>query len=465
MIAPDRLERVLQDGKGPQAQEVHLEQADLLHRAHVPLGGHVTFARAVQGDVLHQRCRADHHTGRVGRGVASEPLENLSRLDQVAHLRVLVVPGLQIGTFLERLLQRDVQGRGDHLRDPVDVAVGHSLDATHVAYDRARGHRSEGDDLRDVLRAVLLDHVADHLRAPAVGEIHVDIGHADPLGVQETLEDQVVANRVDIRDAEAIGGEAARRRSTPRSDRHSLGTGMGDEVLDDQEVTRIVHLPDHVEFVPESRDQIFARVAVASPQSRHAERLEISIEGGVLRRAGEVRQPQLAELERYVAHLRDLNGVVERIGDLAEEGLHLLRALQIHLRRLEPKPVHVGLDLARLDAEQRIVRRRVLPMQVVAVVGDDGRKVHLSSEIDQPADVAPLVLDSVILDLEVVGVENLTVEVGRIPGLLVSLLAQVDIDLAVQTPREADQALPVLPEQFLVDAGPVVESLEKGIAR
>ena len=57
-----------------------------------------------------------------------------------------------------------------------------------VADRRPGEHRAEGDDLGDVVRAVLAADVGDDLVAPAVLEVDVDVGHRHPVGVEEALE-------------------------------------------------------------------------------------------------------------------------------------------------------------------------------------------------------------------------------------------------------------------------------------
>ena len=111
---------------------------------------------------------------------------------------------------------------GDQLRDPVDVAERHAEHAAHVAHRGARLELAERDDLRDApalvaLAVVLLGDVADHLVAPLHAEVDVDVGHADPLGIQEALEDDVVLDRIDAGNAERPRREAARRRAAARA--------------------------------------------------------------------------------------------------------------------------------------------------------------------------------------------------------------------------------------------------------
>ena len=117
----------------------------------------------------------------------------------------------QLGRGLDRLVEPDPELVRDRLGDPVDLAVGVAQDAADVA-DRGPGqHRAEGDDLGDVVLAVLAPDVGDDLLAPAVLEVDVDVGHRHPVGVEEALERQLVEDRVDRGDAERVGHDRARR--------------------------------------------------------------------------------------------------------------------------------------------------------------------------------------------------------------------------------------------------------------
>ena len=133
-------------------------------------------------------------------------------------------------------LERHVERRRDLLGDAIDVGVGHVEHAADVADHRLGLHRAEGDDLRDVLAAVLAGDVVDDLAAAALAEVDVDIGQRHALGVEEALEQQVVVDRVDVGDAQAVGDEAAGGRAAARADRNAVLAGVADEVPDDEEV-------------------------------------------------------------------------------------------------------------------------------------------------------------------------------------------------------------------------------------
>ena len=234
--AADLGQRVLDQGQRAQPQEVHLEEADALDLLHRPLGGDFVAVALEERRVVGDRPGGDDHAGGVDPGVARHPLEALAHRQDVLDPRILVAHLAQHGVLVDRPLERHVERRRDLLGDPVDVGVGHVEHAADVAHHRLGLHRPEGDDLRDVLAAVLAGDVLDHLGAPPFAEVDVDIGQRHALGVEEALEQQVVVDRIDVGDAQAVGDQAAGRRAAAGADRDAVLAGVADEVPDDQEV-------------------------------------------------------------------------------------------------------------------------------------------------------------------------------------------------------------------------------------
>ena len=95
--------------------------------------------------------------------------------------------------------------------------------------------------------------VLDDLVAPVHAEVDVEVRHADALGVEEALEEQLVGDRIDVRDAQAVGDERARARAAARPDGDAVVLGVADEVPHDEEVAREVHLRDDAELELEAR--------------------------------------------------------------------------------------------------------------------------------------------------------------------------------------------------------------------
>ena len=253
----DQLDRLVDHIEVAQAEEVHLQQAERLDVPHPELGDDfLVVAFLLQRDDVGQRPVGDHDSGRVDRVLPDEALERLREVDDLPHDRVGVVGLLQLGSRLEALVEVDLRAFRDHFRDLVDGAVGDLEHATGVADGGAGHHRPEGDDLGDAVAPVLLRDVVDDAVAPCDGEVDVHVRHRLAARIEEALEEQVVADRVDVGDLEAVGGERARRRAAARPDRDPVPPGEGDEVPDDQEVVGEAHLLDRLELEAEALLQL-----------------------------------------------------------------------------------------------------------------------------------------------------------------------------------------------------------------
>ena len=84
----------------------------------------------------------------------------------------------------------------------------------------------------------------EHIATPVVIEIDIDIREGDTVGIQETLKKEVVFNRVDFGDFEAIGYRRTCRGATTGTHRHAHVARCLDEVLHNEEVARETHVFD-----------------------------------------------------------------------------------------------------------------------------------------------------------------------------------------------------------------------------
>ena len=217
-------------------EEVHLQETDALDLLHRPLGRDFVLLALVERGELGDRPRRNHDAGGVHRRVPRHPLERRPMSRQLLHLRVAALQLLEARALLERLVERHVERRRDQLGDLVDVGERHVEHAPDVAHHGLRLHRPEGDDLGDVLAAVLARDVVDDLAAAALAEVDVDVGQRDALGVEEALEEQVELDRVDVGDLQAPGDDRAGGGAAARADRDAGFAREADEVPDDQEV-------------------------------------------------------------------------------------------------------------------------------------------------------------------------------------------------------------------------------------
>src|SRR5207253_2759834 len=139
------------------------------------------------------------------------------------------------------------------------------------------------------------------------GDREGDVGVRERLAarVEEALEEQPVADRVDVGDLEAVGGERAGRAASPRADLDPASLRERDEVPDDQEVVGEAHLLDRLELEAEPVLKLGGPTFVALLQAFLAE-LDQVLERVLALGEREARQQDVAELELDVAALGDL---------------------------------------------------------------------------------------------------------------------------------------------------------------
>ena len=391
---------------------------------------------------------------------ADEALERLCEVDDLLRRGLGLVSGLQVAA-LEAVGERLAGSFRDQLRDLVDDAVGDLEHAAGVAHGSAGGHRPEGDDLGDAVAAVLLGDVVDDALAAFDGEVDVHVRHVLASRVEKTLEEEPVPHRVDVGDLEAVCGQRPRCRAAARADADAVCLRKVNEIPHDQEVVGEAHLVDRLQLELKPLGQLGRDLFVTLREPLFAELDEI-VEGHPPLGNRELGQVDVAELDLDRAARRDLERAPHRVFVTGEVERHLFGSLEIELVRVEMPVIRVLERVARLDAEERLVRIGVSGGEVVDVAGRDERQLRLGSELDELGVDALLHVEASILELDVgaLAPENLRqpVEVGpRVGGpVLLERLA----DAPRETARESDQPLRVGLQQLPVDARLRVVTLE-----
>ena len=278
----------------------------------------------------------------------------------------------------------------------------------------------------------LRDDVLDDLAATCVLEVHVDVGHRHAIGVEEPLERQLVADRVDGRDAEGVRDDRARARASARR-RDPLLAREPDEVGDDEEVARVAHRGDDAELVVQARLQFRRDLAVAPREPPLAFGPQPALDRVPLRH-GEVRDAQLPQRQLHIDHLRDPAGVQQCGALIGEQRLHRGRRLQPEVARFELHPVGRIEVVARADAQQDVMRLVLRLLHVMEVVRDDQRQSDLRREPQQLLVEPALLRETVVLQfkVETVSPKDVRVLAGHTPREIPVLGLERACDLAVE---------------------------------
>ena len=412
---PEQLDRDVEHRQRLQAEEVEFHQPCRLDPFHVELGHrHVGFGIAIQRHQFAQRPVADHDAGRVGGGVPGQAFEALGDVEGARDHGVLVAERLQLRLAGDRRRQRHRRSRilRHQLGQLVDLAVGHLQHAADVAQHAARLQRTEGDDLRHLVAAVALLHVVDHLAAPVLAEVDVEVRHRDAFGIEEALEQQAEADRIEIGDGQRIGDQRARAGAAAGSDRNIVGLGPFDEVGDDQEIARIVHAVDDVDLEGETLAIVFFGGAGRQAMNLQAPRQSLAGLTLQFRRLlalrvgsragadGEARQDRLARHRAERAALGDLDRRCQRLRDVGKQHRHFGAGLEAVIGR-QLLAVGLGDQTPAGDAQQRVVGFVVVVRCEIRLVGGDQRQPLGIGKIDQAGLDAALFVDAMALQFDI----------------------------------------------------------------
>ena len=263
-----------------------------------------------------------------------------------------------------------------------------------------------------------------------------------------------------------IGDQRAGARAAPGTDRNSLSLRPFDEVGDDQEVAGVLHLLDdgELEFQPlavilrsEARGQPAARQPLGEALARLPGQLvglrldgRVAV-GRVARR--KARQDRVAGLRIVGTAARDLDGIVDGLGDVCEQRRHLgLRAQMIVGR--QPPAVVLGDHRAVGNRHQRVMCVEIVSRQEERLVGGDQRQVVAVGEVDR-CGLERAVIARQPLDLDVEPVAEQVAERKQpLFGELRVIAFQRTPDRAFGAAGQADDAV-----------GETVEDLERQMHR
>ncbi len=238
----------------------------------------------------------------------------------------------------------------------------------------------------DRVAAVGVGHVVDHPVAALHAEVDVEVGHRDTFRVQETFEQQVVGQRIEVGDLQRVGHQRTGARAPARADRHAVVLRPLDEVHHDQEVAGEAHLDDGAQLEVQAIDVDLALLLVVRRgflRQQHLQALlqalvgdmaQVVVDAHVVVGDREVGQEVLAQLHLDVAALGDLDGVFQRFGEVAEQLGHFRRTLQVLLVRVGTRAARIVEGPAFADADAGLVGLEVVLLDEAHVVGRHQRR-------------------------------------------------------------------------------------------
>ena len=282
--------------------------------------------------------------------------------------------------------------------------------------------------------------------------------------------------RVNVGDPHGVGDQRPGGRSSPWADRDVALFGVADEIPDNQEISRELHLLDDADlafqalFVLGQRVFEFALIAPAAQRFHSAGKPFARNVGKITVERVALRHVKMGKgighlLQTQAATLRDVQGAGQDLRTVFKHTQHLVVGLYIELVPLKLHPGGVVDGLAGLDAEHHVLGVGIVFAEIVAVIGGDEGEPQVFFQLKQAGMNAVLHRKSLVLDFEkeiVLAKDVAVIGRSRARGCVVPFRQALG-DFALEAGGEADQSSRMLRQKLLTDSGFVVEAVQRGL--
>ena len=209
-------------------------------------------------------------------------------------------------------MQRHFQLHGHQLCHCVHLLIRHVQHAAHIADDGARRHGAECHNLCHMVCTVFTDNIVYHFTAPLITEIHVKVRHGHALRVQKAFEKQLIADRVNIRDADAVGRKASGAGAAARPHWDAPLPRIIDKIVHDEIIVHIPHAVDNAYLIIQPPAHLvwgLRPIAALQPLFTQADKIAAVV---LSVRRFKIRQLRHAEFKIEITLLRNFVGIFAR---------------------------------------------------------------------------------------------------------------------------------------------------------
>ena len=211
--ARDVLHAALDRREHPEAQQVDLQEARVGAGVLVPLAELAALHGGGQdGAAVHQRAGRDDHPARVLGEVAGQAVGLVAQARQPAPAPALLLAEA-VGDVALHLVRRPRLGAARHA---LELPRREAEDLAELADRPARAEGRERRHQRRVLAPVALVHARDQDLADVAREVEVDVGQRGQLLVEEAPEEELVGDRVDVREPGEVADDRGHRGARAR---------------------------------------------------------------------------------------------------------------------------------------------------------------------------------------------------------------------------------------------------------
>jgi len=384
-IMPVEQRKTLAQGREHAEREhVDLENAQGVEIVLVPFDRRAALHRGWHDrhDFVEPVARDDKTAG-VLRQMAREPRDFMRQFDGLGEARLRRVEAGARSCLSVRRFAASPHGARERRQDVLGKAEG----LCGFTNGRAAAIADDGRRQRRIVVAVAFVDVLDHLFAPLVFEIDVDIRRLVALLRYETFEQQAAADRIDFSNAEAIADGGICGRTTSLRE-NPLAARITHDVVDGQEIGRVSERRHDLQFV---RDHAGGLRGNAVRPARPCALGDVIFESRLFAVEARAKFGRIIVgefVEREIDAIENARRLRDRIGRIGEQSRHFARAFQMPLGVEREQSAGVVERSARTDAGEDVGKFPPFGRVHENVVDGDQRQAGFARKLQAPSEIA-----------------------------------------------------------------------------
>ena len=314
-------------------------------------------------------------------GVSWQSFQLFAHIDQIMHLLVFLIELSELRIQFQRTTQGNVQLIWHHLGNTVSKIVGHIQYTRHIPDHTFGCQSTKSDDLYHLILTVFTFYILDNLLSPLITEVNINIGHGYTLRIQETLKQQIITDRVNVRNVQTVRYDTSRSTSS-RSYRYVMTFRPVDKIPYDQEIINISHLLNNSQLIMQLICQCAVIIRIAFCQSVKTQLIQIT-PGVIPFRYIELRQLRHAKFDLHITAVSDPGCIIQCLLCIREELAHLQFTLYIVLTTLITHSVLIRYLLGSLDTQKNIMCLCILRIGIMDIVSRYQRDIQFLTHAHQ----------------------------------------------------------------------------------
>ena len=321
-------------------------------------------------------------------------------------------------------------------------------------------------------------------------DVDINIRHRNTIRVKESLEQQIVFQRIKISDIQRIRNDRTSRRTTPRSENNSLILTPVNKILDNQKVAIVAHFVEHTEFHVEPFDffrlkkranfgifhtfRFIERFAHVSHRHTPVHQLVKILFFTNPTWRWELWDQNLTKLNFNMAAVGDQSSIFHRLRVCrAPPRNNITRVGHMQLKIFQAHALFVAQVRARSHAQQNLVRLLVFMCQVVSVTRHHAWNTKLLAQAIQMLVDADLYIPlmrvfrkPVVLQFKIIPIsEYRLVPCSDLFGLFVVIDSQLLAHFTTCATTQDNESFIVFFQELMVDPRFVIHTLKIGDRR